>query len=307
MGRLLLFILLVSNNALAGVVDTVPLKPACCTSTQPAGISLRCRASQTFKEQPLYIVDGVPYDSFDLKKINPNEILRIDVLKSTDASAIYGSRALGGVVIITTRRAKRIVIQDADSKASLEAATVVACDETGLNKPIMFIAGKNGEVDLSRLNDEAKYELTITSVGYQTKKMSLSGKDNTVVNMQRDFKRLDKVVIVSPAAVTCRHCGCKITVVNNLERKDSTANSPSFSVFPNPAKTMGAVTLRLQESLRGKIEIINAWGQIIQTISMSGKSLFANFNLNCSDAGMYFIRFTEPGCGEPATQKLIVQ
>lgn len=53
-------------------------------------------------EPPLYIVDGVVYDG---GPINPNNIASISVLKDASA-AIYGARASGGVILITTKRGK---------------------------------------------------------------------------------------------------------------------------------------------------------------------------------------------------------
>lgn len=50
---------------------------------------------------PLYIVDGMYMSSID--QVNPNDIESIDVLKDASSSAIYGSRAANGVVIITTK------------------------------------------------------------------------------------------------------------------------------------------------------------------------------------------------------------
>ncbi|WP_109436768.1 MULTISPECIES: SusC/RagA family TonB-linked outer membrane protein [Aquimarina] len=53
---------------------------------------------------PLYVIDGVPFS--DNPNISPNEIESIEVLKDAATAAIYGSRASGGVIIITTKRAK---------------------------------------------------------------------------------------------------------------------------------------------------------------------------------------------------------
>jgi len=50
---------------------------------------------------PLYIVDGIYMGAID--HINPNDIQSIDILKDASASAIYGSRAANGVVIVTTK------------------------------------------------------------------------------------------------------------------------------------------------------------------------------------------------------------
>jgi TonB-linked SusC/RagA family outer membrane protein len=91
-----------------------------------AGISIQIRGANSFSTntQPLYIVDGIPYDiaamAFDenanfnnnqttnaLAGINPNDIESIEVLKDASATAIYGSRGSNGVIIITTKRGEK--------------------------------------------------------------------------------------------------------------------------------------------------------------------------------------------------------
>ncbi|MBC6999068.1 TonB-dependent receptor [Cytophaga sp. FL35] len=63
--------------------------------------------------QPLYVVDGFLLDNSSsgfatnpLNFLNPNDIASIDVLKDASATAVYGSRASNGVVVITTKRGK---------------------------------------------------------------------------------------------------------------------------------------------------------------------------------------------------------
>jgi iron complex outermembrane receptor protein len=72
---------------------------------QPATI---LRGPSTLREgaaqQPFYVIDGVPGASIDL--LAPADIESIDVLKDASSTAIYGSRAANGVIIVTTRRAK---------------------------------------------------------------------------------------------------------------------------------------------------------------------------------------------------------
>ena len=53
---------------------------------------------------PFYVIDGVP--DADINLIAPSDIISMDVLKDASASAIYGSRATNGVIIVTTRKAK---------------------------------------------------------------------------------------------------------------------------------------------------------------------------------------------------------
>jgi TonB-linked SusC/RagA family outer membrane protein len=67
-------------------------------------IRVRGIGSINASSDPLYVIDGFPAgnDVF----INPNDIESIDILKDAASAAIYGSRASGGVVIITTKRGK---------------------------------------------------------------------------------------------------------------------------------------------------------------------------------------------------------
>lgn len=54
---------------------------------------------------PLYVVDGIPMGT-NINFLNTNEIESMEILKDASASAIYGSRASNGVVLITTKRGK---------------------------------------------------------------------------------------------------------------------------------------------------------------------------------------------------------
>lgn len=97
-------------------------------SGQPGGaatIKIRGASAITGSGQPLFVVDGVPLDGRSVRPgigdvglggsnpgnnplnfINPADIASIDVLKDASATAIYGSRAAYGVVLITTKRGK---------------------------------------------------------------------------------------------------------------------------------------------------------------------------------------------------------
>lgn len=67
--------------------------------------SVRIRGLNTLTSSnasPLYIVDGVPF--YDMRALDPNDIQSIEVLKDASATAIYGSQAANGVLLITTKR-----------------------------------------------------------------------------------------------------------------------------------------------------------------------------------------------------------
>jgi len=72
---------------------------------ETADIRIRGFGSVNGNRDPLYIVDGAPYQS-DIASINPNDIADLTVLKDAAATSIYGSRGANGVVIITTKKGK---------------------------------------------------------------------------------------------------------------------------------------------------------------------------------------------------------
>jgi TonB-linked SusC/RagA family outer membrane protein len=74
---------------------------------QAATTIIRGRSSLSGNTQPLYVVDGMPVNEDNFRAINPNDIESMNVLKDAAGSAIYGNRGAGGVIIVTTKKAKR--------------------------------------------------------------------------------------------------------------------------------------------------------------------------------------------------------
>lgn len=118
-----------SGNLGASLQGKVPGAQISQTSGDPSGgISVRMRGTSTIKgsSEPLYVIDGVIVSNATtnvtnlnvaagpsaelgtnrMADINPNDIEKIDVIPGASASAIYGSRASNGVVLITTKSGK---------------------------------------------------------------------------------------------------------------------------------------------------------------------------------------------------------
>jgi len=102
------------DQALQGKVAGVVVQQV---SGQPGGgvsIQIRGVSSISGSNSPLYVIDGVIIPpvgdpgkgSNPLNTINPSEIESIDVLKDASATAIYGSQATNGVIVITTKRGR---------------------------------------------------------------------------------------------------------------------------------------------------------------------------------------------------------
>ena len=118
-----------SGNLAAALQGKVPGAQITQTSGDPAGsISIRMRGTSTIQgsSEPLYVIDGVIMSNATnnvtnpnvdagarseigtnrMADINPNDIEKIDIIPGASASAIYGSRASNGVVLITTKKGK---------------------------------------------------------------------------------------------------------------------------------------------------------------------------------------------------------
>ena len=67
-------------------------------------ISIRGTSSITASNQPLIVLDGIPYMEGNLADINSNDIESIDILKDASSAAVYGARGTNGVILITTKR-----------------------------------------------------------------------------------------------------------------------------------------------------------------------------------------------------------
>ena len=76
---------------------------------QPGGNSLmliRGVSSLSGNVEPLFIIDGVPVDEDNFRSLNANDIENISVLKDASASGLYGNRASGGVIVVTTKQGR---------------------------------------------------------------------------------------------------------------------------------------------------------------------------------------------------------
>lgn len=96
-------------NALKGRAAGVSIVSNGSTPGSQASIRIRGNRSLTTGngdglDGPLVVVDGIPYGG--LNDINPDDISNIEILKDASATAIFGSRGAGGVILVTTKRGK---------------------------------------------------------------------------------------------------------------------------------------------------------------------------------------------------------
>ena len=102
------------TSVLQGKAAGVNVQIQSASPTSPVSVVIRGQSSLNGNNQPLWIIDGVPeYNdgvsgtvSNVLYSLNLNDVESIDILKDASSTAIYGSRAANGVIIVTTKSGK---------------------------------------------------------------------------------------------------------------------------------------------------------------------------------------------------------
>ena len=120
-----------AQDALVGKVAGVNVVASSGAPGSGTTIRIRSGASLSASNDPLIVIDGVPVDNSTIEGgsnviggINPNDIETFTVLKDASATAIYGSRASNGVIVITTKKGS-------DSKLRMTYSTNLSVSTVG--------------------------------------------------------------------------------------------------------------------------------------------------------------------------------
>ena len=206
-------------------------------SGQPGGastIKIRGNSTVTGSGQPLFVIDGVPLDggsprpgvgdigfggsnpaSNPLNFLNPSDIASIDVLKDASATAIYGSRAAYGVILVTTKRGrsgepkidastsfgvsslmKRIdVLSASEFRQAIAYYGVSASNDKGgdvnaLDAILRDASTRNYNVAISGGNETGRYRLSLSALN-QDGIVRKSGIKRYTANLAANFKFLE--------------------------------------------------------------------------------------------------------------------
>jgi len=148
-------------------------------------IRIRGSASLNASNDPLIVIDGVPVEGNSvqgsanlLNTINPNDIESMSVLKDASATALYGSRATNGVIIITTKKGTSAKpVFNFNTKFSVSQVPKYV-DSTGRANFISM---------LGNANTNWQKEIYQTALGYDNN-LSVSGKANISENFKLPFR-----------------------------------------------------------------------------------------------------------------------
>lgn len=112
-----------ATAALEGNAPGVQVNNAIGTPGQAPTIRVRGFSSITGSNNPLYVVDGMPFEG-SIADLNPADVESISVLKDAASCALYGNKGSNGVILITTKKAKKAGKVDVSLNINLGAYTL---------------------------------------------------------------------------------------------------------------------------------------------------------------------------------------
>lgn len=197
-----------------------------------ANTEFKIRGSSSISGSPLFIVDGKPVEDYEL---DSKDIVSVEILKGAEATAIYGSRAADGVVIITTSKSLED-LENVDARTNLQ--------ETAFFFPDLRL-DENGSLSFSFTTPEAltSWKLRLLahnsnwSTGELERNVTTSKDLNIVPNAPRFLREGDSIIFKAK--------------VTNLSSEPMTGNVV--------LKLFDAVTMEPVDILMGNTETLQAF------------------------------------------------
>jgi TonB-dependent SusC/RagA subfamily outer membrane receptor len=208
---------------------------------------------------PLIVIDGVPTNNSEIAQLNPNNILDISILKNAVAESIYGCRASGGVILITTKfqNQKKIIVKDEEGN-SLQGVTIAVSSSNGLIRDSVFlITDEKGIATLNKFKKGYSYDLRASHVGYENKTVVISTKAlETEIILNKKVTNCSPVVVTGYGRTIRRtiHCGMHSEIVSRRNDVYSQTNN-LYEIFPNPASHGSIINIQLPIEISGTIKI----------------------------------------------------
>lgn len=307
--------------------------PLTTSNTEPVKIIIRCAATK-LNTEPLFIIDGVVAKAADLRNIDPNNIDSIWILKGHTATALYGCRAVDGVIIITTKAAnnRTIRVKDMLTGEILARANVDLIPIGERRDAIHLITDSSGKIMTDKIVSGKEYELEASNVGYKNFRCIVNAKQvgrNYNVLLERNYKDLEEVKIKSSVmksvqgrnnqayfeglygSIRCLAVG--VNVINsyqmNIEERKSMDN---IKLYPNPALRNQKVQIEFVSGGNDKltIKLFSLDGKQVGSSEYQVKkdatriSYMPNGDLT---AGIYVLQIIDEKRRVIKTDKLIIQ
>lgn len=222
-----------------------------------SGVTIRVRGNTSLNSgnEPLYVVDGIAIESKSisalnewvdqtgtnpLADINPSDIESIEILKDAASTAIYGSRAANGVVLITTKRGKsgkpqfKVNISTGQSRLTRKLSVLNASQYREIVKETFYHTNPDAEVSwavVDSLNPKNNGDVDWQDVMYRTAPQTqvdlsvLGGTEDLKYAFSTSFLNQDGIMLGS----NYKRLSARLNTDYNLSPKLKIGNSISFT------------------------------------------------------------------------------
>lgn len=253
-------------NSLSGKVAGVQIAPVSGAGSS-SRVVIRGNANLNGNNQPLYIVDGVPIanntfkdagDSPDtgdvntgdgLSSINPDDIESMSVLKGGSATALYGSRAINGVILITTKSGK------GKGRSGVDFNTGVTLDMVGITPKDQTTYGQGVDHEFPG-NPKASTGMWGPKITGQLNDSYYDGKERNLqaYDNYRDFFKTGITSNTSVSAYTSNEKSSLRFSYSNMDNKGMVDNS---TYKRNTFNIRGTSTIGQRLHIDGRLTYVN--------------------------------------------------
>lgn len=173
-----------AQDALIGKMAGVNVTPGTGAPGTGATIRIRSGSSLSASNDPLIVIDGVPVDNSSIAgssnligSLNPEDIETYTVLKDASATAIYGSRASNGVIVITTKKGTDRVTVNYNANYSLShaAKTLDVLNAAEFKEFVPTVTGVPSNPDFGTSDTDWQQQVLRTAFGTD-QNLSVSGR-----------------------------------------------------------------------------------------------------------------------------------
>ena len=227
-----------AQDMLVGKIAGVDVQTSSGQPGADAQIRIRGGASLSASNDPLYVIDGLAMDNNKttgmnnpLALINPNDIESFTVLKDASATAIYGSRASNGVIIITTKKGRAgqrptvtyngdITVSTIQKKYEVMNASEYKQTLTSLGKDISGLgtADTDWQDEIFRTSVSTKHSLSIQGgLKDMPYRIGLGFEDNNGILKTTWMKRFNASVNLAPSFLD-KHLNFNFTAKYGFEK-----------------------------------------------------------------------------------------
>ncbi len=308
----------INAQSVSNLINAVPAVCAsstdsAMTSETPAKVVIGHYDSPAVDVQPLFVIDGIMYEYNEISKLNPDNIVSIDILKRSASGAMFGCRPARDVILITTKELylKEFTIKDFLTGEKIPFATVYL---TSGNDTINAVADEKGVLIIDKFKAGNQYGITVSSAGYKTLSTVVSGKVQEIL-LERDVKENDNVVVTAYSVKRrgCCCCGiCTKNVFTKANELKSAETSSIKSLYPNPVQRNNIFNLELEneQDEQAQLSIISLNGSVVffqlQKINKGSNRLSIIADAKWA-AGIYIVQLRNEKGSFIKQEKLVVQ